>query len=169
MEDARVGKDEFKVLGRDVAKGFTIAFKGTAGLAAQRVARAHKALKRDDGTWRQLESDGDGGEVVRLYAGKDKSPKTIRGEIFTNKLARILSIRFPQQVEQGKSKFFANRKDARVMFDWTPLAKVVVKDRGTSEVQWNPELVTKIGIDKNEIMQLFEARQSEREEIQWPL
>eukprot|EP00959_Pyramimonas_sp_CCMP1952_P456464 9473200-Pyramimonas_sp.AAC.1 len=62
---------------------------GDPGAAQRKVRAARRALRSSEGVWKDFSVPATEGGQARVYVGVDKSPKQVRMEVQTKKLAQI--------------------------------------------------------------------------------
>jgi hypothetical protein len=127
-------KGSYEVRGGVLAKRFTVAFKGTNGLAARKVKKALGSLF-SDGVWPSLSATRTDKAVEAIYGSADKFLSTIALERATKALTRAFEEAYTQ------FEFFSFKKDSAVALEWHYLAVLACND-STREITgpWDKEL-----------------------------
>jgi len=91
------------------------------------------------------------GAVADLFINPDKSPMHVRIEMGTKKLKQILE----KELATG-TKLEFNRAAGKVTHYYAEVAKVSSSHKGETKLQWKPSMVAKLGINKENILKLFQ-------------
>ena len=163
LANAGVADDQWNLVGGDLGKQFGVLFKGTEGLGARRARKANHCLKRDDGTWIQLETPTPAGGVAKLFIGPDESPKQLAEGRMGRRLVRDLRTMYPKR----KFVFHKNQRvngknekgepvvriEAVVKCDFKLLAKVEAKSYEDQQYFWIAQAVDEFKIDKAAVLE----------------
>ena len=158
LEEAAIPPEAYKVEGGSLGRNFAVRFGGEPLLAARRVTKVMDLLRRSDGAWRRLEVCSPAGSSVPVFAGRDKNAKTIREESTSKRLARVVEAALAAR-RQGQEKLAVHHKkrEGMVFVDWQRLAKVEATRFTEYTVRWNIELVEKLGLDKQQLLEALAA------------
>eukprot|EP00959_Pyramimonas_sp_CCMP1952_P033717 708244-Pyramimonas_sp.AAC.1 len=83
LDETQIDEGQWSVVGPSPARRFVLQFSGDINAATRRAAKARKALKQTDGTWRTFQTTTIEQGVSRVFIGCDRAPKQIRTEIQT--------------------------------------------------------------------------------------
>ena len=126
--------DGWKLEGPDCGQRFVIQFSGAGGLAAKRAAKFLQCMRLADGSFTRHFVAAAGGQNAEVFTAPDKSPKTVRIEILSKRLKKIIDKLHPALA----SKTRCNRKDGTISVDWVSVARVVVASKDAPpKVVWN--------------------------------
>ena len=95
LAEAKVQADWIKIHGAVPNRNFRLEVLGGASAASRSVA-LHRAL-RSGGSWREFSAKSVEGAFCRVYINPDRSQRTIRQEIQTRRLARLLQDKYPDK------------------------------------------------------------------------
>ena len=161
VEKVSLPTDCFKINGDQVGQHFTIQFSGSPNLASDRARLVLQSLRRGDGSWDRFLVRNPEGDLVQVFLGPDKSPKQVRTEILTKKLASIFQ-------SKGYSEVHANRRQGQVCISWRPLVMVDVTSREQVELLWDSEYSEQLKVDRAGVCKLFkDAPSSAASPIKW--
>jgi len=141
-----------RIVGGETGKRFHIQFMGAAEIPTENATRFLKFLKNGDGTWKEPMVPTPGGPPQRLFFGPDISPKQERIEALTNKLGKILCSKF-----EDRKRVFIFKPGGTIKIDFVPVAVITVSSPSEIALQWNPEHLKALQLDKAELTQRFQA------------
>ena len=150
VEKVSLPADCFKVIGSPVGQYFTFQFLGAPNLAQLRSRKVLQCLRLEDGSWDRFLVRHPEGSLVQVFLGPDKSPKQIRTEILSKKLASILE-------SKGFQEVHANRRQGQVCVSWRPLCMVEVVGRESADILWDTEFSSQLGIDRASVHSAFKT------------
>ena len=99
-----------------------------------------------------------------LFLNPDKNGRQVKCEVGARKLTTYLKNKYP-----GNEIVCLSKLEGLVGIagKWKAIAKVVVDSPSEVHVDWNPELVQKLGIDRPAAMEFFNADIGYCSGIQW--
>ena len=144
---------EFEIPGEEVARRFTIFFKGPGNVPNEVVLSLLRSRKGSDGKFLHIAIKDPHGAEHKFYFGPDKSPKAARVETVTKKFCAILQEEYAEKISPS-TRFSARRDTGIISLDGTRLAFVgVTKDK--SELSWNARALPDSGVDKEAMSKKF--------------
>ena len=122
-DDADVSSDKYELKGGQLAKRFTLAFKGDANLASRRAHKVRTSLRKSeaDGTtkWTDVFVQPPSGEPEKVYISPDKKKSEERREQGTKLLVALL-----KESKIWDKHFSHVKKEFSVTWDWKPVATI---------------------------------------------
>ena len=138
-----------QIEGKVVGKSFALRFSGAPGLAGSRV-RKFLGMQKSDGEWQHYTAKTPSGAEARIFLDIDKNQKTTRTELIARKSCRTLKETYPAH------SFFLKKADSTVCVNWVPLLRVQVESPQVHKLEWNPQLVEELGIDRSKVAKKVE-------------
>ena len=167
LEEAGLTEAQWNMMGQGggIAKNFTIRFCGAEGLAARRAKKVLDMRRQPDGSWRpnpQVVTPLQ--RQVDIYISPDKNPKQLRTEQGCRRLFRAF-----KAVHPGKT-VHQDKRSGVISVDWHACAKVVPSpEPNVYTVQWNVSVLDRAGVNKQSIMEAFNANTGTDANIQWQI
>ena len=150
VEKVSLPADCFKVNGSPVGQYFTFQFLGAPNLARDRARKVLQSLRQEDGSWDRFLVKNPEGSLVQVFLGPDKSPKQVKTEILSKKLAAIIEAK-------GFNEVHANRRQGQVCVSWRPLCMVEITGRESADILWDTEYAVQIKIDRASVHNAFQT------------
>ena len=152
-------------MGKGIRKKFPVCIEGST--APRLVEQFIDSLKDDDGKWIPVHMPDASGSVVRMYISKDKSPKQEKTEVLTGAMARIIRNALGERAET--LDVFASKATGTVNIDWVPVASIELPTDRDVLLQWNIPELEKLGLDKAQLVQTFQAGGKKTANVPWSL
>jgi hypothetical protein len=137
----------FDIPGPAVSQKFSVFFSGP--VSEQIVLSMLRARKDSAGDWVNFAVKTPEGTQVKLYYGPDKSPKAVRLESISKKLAKHLEATY------GGHSFKTRFDEGIISMDGSHLAFVEVTPK-SAKLQWNNHAPAGSGISKDDVMAYFD-------------
>ena len=99
--------------------------------------------------------------MIEIFASPDKNLKQIRTELTAKRLHRALS-----ELTVGKD-IHHNKRPGIVSIDWKPVAKVEAKPNDDFSITWGTPILTDLGINKQVVLDKFNADGPTSSGIEW--
>ena len=137
-EIAGIAGDKWEIVkGEDLAKHFTIKFKGSPAIAGKLVFRMHSAVRISPGKFRDLVVETPDHAPSTFFLDRDKNKKMLGLERAFRVLRRILNEEFPDQDIRGKKSdaiFFNNKWEAIVKIECPSPDEYILRYDGNNEL-----------------------------------
>ena len=165
FEEADIGNDAWEVIptgGGGISRHLVVSLKGQPNLAARRVRKLLDLRRLPAGGWKpnpQVRTPI--GRNIEIFASPDKNMKQVRTELGTKRLHRALT-----EAAAGKP-LHHNKRSGVVSIDWKPVAKLEAKPNDDFAIQWNAPTVAALGIDKQLVLDKFNADGPTSSGIEW--
>ena len=120
-----------------------------------RALRFRAKLRLPNGTWEQLKVQSPVGSLVQIVANPDKNRRTQFEELTARLYQRALAD-WAASLPTGPAappEFQFMRNERAVACGWQGVLEVRSPSEGAPHVDWNDELVTRLGFDKHDIYQ----------------
>ena len=99
--------------------------------------------------------------MIEIFASPDKNMKQVRTELATKRLHRAVT-----EIAEGKAVHH-NKRSGVISIDWKPVAKVEAKPNDDFTITWNAPIVADLGIDKQLVLDKFNAEGPTSSGIEW--
>lgn len=137
-----------------VSTRWTIQFVGDGpvakGAAARRCAQFLGSLRTSDG-WRQLRASAADGTAHPIYISEDKNPQTIRREVLTKRLARML------ERMDTTNKYVPVRAEGVVSSRYQKLVRILVPSQDEVQLEFNSVALQNYPISREDILAAWAA------------
>ena len=165
FDEAEIGADLWDVFptgGGGISRHLVVSLKGQANLAARRVRKLLDLRRLPAGGWKpNPQARTPAGRMVEIFASPDKNMKQIRTELAAKRLHRALSV-----LTVGKD-IHHNKRSGIISIDWKPVAKVEAKPNDDFSITWNAPILTDLGINKQLVLDKFNADGPTSTGIEW--
>ena len=162
---ASIPDTTFSLEGDELGKNFSLQFKGDYTLASKRANLVNRSLLLPNGKWEDKFVTSPLAEPTRLYISLDKSRKALFVES-TLKQVKNATIKLKQCSFERCKLRKPNRKytgEGRVLFDDSPICKVIARGFEDWEYLWDYENLKQAGLSKETILAEIDRGLSERE------
>ena len=143
-------------------RNFTLVFNGLPFFANKNALQSNLSLRDSKGVWKQLQTQDAEGEMADIYISKDQMPKHKRETVLGKRLLKALEKDF------GENRGLVFQRNSRtIAHKGKVLAKVVANTYEDISVHWVMDLVDKLKINKDEVLEQFNSRVGSAPNVTW--